>query len=82
MQLLHVLLVDVLLHVSLLILLLLHVLLLCGRSGFDPGRDRPTSLKQVVTASLPNARQQVRVSRVLGNDHYKGLTLVTVGMAR
>ena len=34
-------------------------------------RDRPKLLKQVVKAPLPNARQQVSVSRVLGDDHYK-----------
>ena len=45
-----------------------------------PGRDRPKS--KVVTASLPNVRQQVRVSRVLGDDHNKGLACVTVGVAR
>ena len=31
----------------------------------NPSCDRPTSLKQVVTSPLLNARQQVRVSRVL-----------------
>ena len=35
----------------------------------NPGHNRPTPLKQVVTAPLLNARQQVRVSRVLGNDN-------------
>ena len=29
-----------------------------GDRGLIPGRDRPKSLKQVVTAPLPNARQQ------------------------
>ena len=47
----------------------------CRRSEFNP------LLKQVVTAPLPNARQQVRVSRVLGDDHYKGLVHITVGVA-
>ena len=47
-----------------------------------PDRDRPKSLKQVVTVRLPNARQQVRVSANLGNNHYKGLARVTVGVAR
>ena len=28
-------------------------------------------VKEMVTAPLRNARQQVRVSRVLGDDHYK-----------
>ena len=45
------------------------------------GRDRP----QVVTAPLPKGRQQVWVSRVLGDDHYEGLhdpVRVTVGVAR
>ena len=30
-----------------------------GDLGSIPGRDRPKSLKQVVTALLPNVRQQV-----------------------
>ena len=38
--------------------------------------------KQVVTASLPNARQKVRVSRVLGDEHYKRMPRVKVGVAR
>ena len=46
------------------------------------GRDIPKSFKQVVTGPLPNARQQVRLSRVLGDDHYKRMTRVTVGVAR
>ena len=50
--------------------------------GSIHGRDRPSSLKQVVTAQLPNARQQVRMSRVLRDDHYKGLACVTVSVAR
>ena len=37
-----------------------------------PGRDRPKSLKHVVTAPMPNTWQQVRVSQVLEDDHYKG----------
>ena len=41
--------------------------------GSIPGRDRPNSLKHVVTAPLPNAWQQVQVTQVLGDDHYKGL---------
>ena len=41
--------------------------------GSNRGRDRPKSWKQVVSVPLPNARQQVWVSRVLGYDHYKGL---------
>ena len=40
------------------------------------------SLKQVVTAPLPNAWRKVRVSRVLGVDHYKRMPRVTVGVAR
>ena len=47
----------------------------------NPSSDRPRSLKQVVTAPLLNARQQVRVSRVLGDDHYKRMPSV-VGVAR
>ena len=54
-----------------------------GDRGSIPGRDRPNSLKQVVTAPLPNTWQQtVCVSRVLLDDLYKGFTLVTVGVAR
>ena len=52
-------------------------------SSSVPGRDRPKSLKLVATASLwPNARQQVWMLRVLGNDHYKRLARVTVDVAR
>ena len=40
--------------------------------GSIQGRDRPRSFKQVVTVQLPNARQQVRMSRVLRDYHYKG----------
>ena len=47
-----------------------------------PIRDRPKSLKQVVTAPLLNARQQVWVSRVLGDGHYKRIPRVTEGVAR
>ena len=36
-----------------------------------PGRDRGKLLKQVPTASLPNAWQEVRVLRIFGDDHYK-----------
>ena len=43
------------------------VCLACGRSGFEPDRDRPKSLKQVVTAQELNARQQLGVSSVLGD---------------
>ena len=43
-----------------------------GDRGSIPGRDKPKSLKQVMTAPLPNARQQVWVSRILQDDHYKG----------
>ena len=52
-------------------------------SSSMPGRDRTESFKLVVTASLrPNARQQVWMLRVLGNDHYKRLARVIVGVAR
>ena len=51
------------------------VRLACGRSGFHH-RSRQTL---VATAPMPNAWQQVsRVSRVLGADHQKGQTRVTV----
>ena len=46
------------------------IILHAGDRGLIPGCDRPKSLKQVVTAPLPTARQHVRVSRVLGDDHY------------
>ena len=35
-----------------------------------------------LTAPLLNARKQVWVSQVLGDDHYKGLARITVGVAR
>ena len=41
----------------------------------NPRRDRSKSEKQVVTAPLLNAQQTVRVSRVLGDDHYKRMSL-------
>ena len=50
-----------------------------GDRGSIPGRDSRRSLKQVVTAPLPNARQ---VSRVLRDYHYTGLPRVTVGVTR
>mgnify|MGYP003683533513 CR=1 FL=1 len=34
-----------------------------------PGRDRPKSFKQIVTAQLSNAWQQVLVLRVFRDDH-------------
>ena len=49
-----------------------------GDWGSMPGRDRPKSLKQVVTVPLTSARQQVRVSRVLGDNHYKRMPRMTV----
>ena len=48
-----------------------------GDLGSIPGRDRAKSLKQVLTAPLPNAWQQV--SRVHGDYHFKGLARVKVG---
>ena len=48
----------------------------------NPSRNRPKSYRQVVTALLLNARQQVWVSRVLRDDHYKRMPRVTVGVAR
>ena len=48
----------------------------------NPSWDRPKSLKQVVTAPLPNARHYVWVSWVLKDDHHKRMPLVTVDMAR
>ena len=35
-----------------------------------------------MTAPLPTARQQAWVSRVLGDDHYKRMSHVTVGVTR
>ena len=49
---------------------------------YSRGHYRPKSVKQVATATLPNAWQQVRVSQVLRDDHYKWMPHVTVGMAR
>ena len=46
-----------------------------------PSRNRPKSFKHVVAALLPNAWQWVWVSRVLGDDYYKQMTPVTVGLA-
>ena len=46
------------------------------------GRDRPNSFKQVVTDPLPNAWQQVYVSQLLRDDHYKGFARVTVSVER
>ena len=46
--------------------------------------NKPKSLNNVVIAPLPNAQQQVRVSRVLieSDDDYKWMPRVTVGVAR
>ena len=48
----------------------------------NPSRDRPKSLEQVMTTPLPDAWLKVRVSRVLGDDHYKQMPRVTEGVAR
>ena len=48
----------------------------------NPSSNRPNSIKQVVIAPLTNSRHYVRVSRVLGDDHYKRMPRVTVGVAR
>ena len=55
-----------------------------GDRGSIPGRNRPKSLKQAVSTPMLSARQQVRVSWVLGDDHYKQMTRVTciVGVER
>ena len=53
-----------------------------GGRGSIHDRDRPMSLKQVVTAPLPNARSTGVSVTVLGDDHYKGLARVTVSVAR
>ena len=44
--------------------------------------DSSKSLKQVATSPLLNARQEVWMSRVLGEDHDKGLARVRVDAAR
>ena len=44
--------------------------------------DRPKSFKQEVTAPLLNARQQVWVSRFLGDDHNIQASRFKVGVAR
>ena len=49
--------------------------------GMIPDRDGPKSLKHVATAPQPNDQQQVCVTGPR-NDHYKGLSRVTVGVAR
>ena len=46
--------------------------------GSIHGRNVYKSLKQVVTAPLPNARHYVRVSRVLVDEHFKRVPSVTV----
>ena len=64
--------------------MLLHVSpLLCAKSFFSPEVVTTNkSLKQVMTAPLPNARQEVWVSRVLRDDHYKPISRDTVGLAK
>ena len=44
--------------------------------------DSSKSLKQVATSPLLNAHQEVCMSRVLGEDHDKGLARVTEDVAR
>ena len=45
--------------------------------GLIPGNDRPKSLiKTGNHSSLLNARQKVWISRILGDEHYKGLTVL------
>ena len=43
-----------------------------GRSRIDLRLQHIYVLKQVVTAPLPNAQQQMWASGFLGYDHYKG----------
>ena len=46
--------------------------------GFsNSSRDKPKSMKQVVIAPLPNARQQIWMSRLLVKDLYRGISCVT-----
>ena len=47
-----------------------------------PAATDPSRKKQLVTVPLLNAQHQVRVSRVLGDDQYKRMSRVTVGVAR
>ena len=50
--------------------------LACGRLGVRiPAATKTKSLKQVVTAPMPNVWHQVWVSRVLGDDHFKPVSL-------
>ena len=51
-----------------------------GDWGSIPSCDRPKSLIQVMTGPLPSTRQQVQVSRVLGDDHDKHMPSDTVGV--
>ena len=44
----------------------------------NPSRNRPKSLTQAVTGPLLKAWQLVRVSRNLGDDHYKESSLLNV----
>ena len=37
---------------------------------------------QVMSAPLPSARQQERVSRILGDDHFKRMACFTEGVER
>ena len=48
---------------------------------FLPSREITKSIKQVVTAPLRDARQHVRVKRVLGDINLKRVSRVTVGVA-
>ena len=51
----------------------------------NPSRSRSKSHKQVETATLPNARQQMSLIRVFGHNHFKQMpriTPITVCVAR
>ena len=54
-----------------------------GRLGVRiPSTDRLNSSEHIVTGPLPNAQPLVCVSLVLGDEHYKRMSRVTVGVAR
>ena len=47
----------------------------------NPSRDKSKPFIQIKTVPLPNARQQVLVSKIVGDDH-KRMPRVTVGVTR
>ena len=59
-----------------------HYSILIPRVFHGYKRDSSKSLKQVVTALLLNAQQQVWESQVLKDDYYKRISRVTAVVAR